>query len=389
MMIETIFWLAVGLVFYAYVGYPMVLLLLSTFRKFPVQREAITPSVSFIVTAHNEEKRIQQKIENTLQQHYPKDLLEIIVASDCSVDRTDSIAMSYGARGVKLIRATERRGKEHAQKLAVDRASGSIFIFSDVATILSKDGISNIVNNFNDPSVGCVSSVDQVLNKDGKISGEGAYVQYEMFLRGLESRVNSVVGLSGSFFAARREVCRVWEVDLQSDFNTLLNSVHMGLRGISDPYSIGYYLNVSNERDEYARKLRTLTRGMNVLARRLPLLNPFKYGMFSWQLFSHKICRWMVPFAMIAAFLSNVTLVYNSLFYGLLFILQILFYIGAFLGLQLRSHIRLFSRSLFKIPAFFLLANLSILHAWFRYFSGEHIVSWEPSRRDAQRSSSL
>ncbi|MGQ0665548.1 MAG: glycosyltransferase family 2 protein [Nitrospiraceae bacterium] len=387
-MTEVIFWAAAGFVIYAYVGYPTILFLLSMLGKLPVRRDDITPPVSFIITAHNEEKRIQQKIENSLEQDYPKDRLEIIVASDCSTDRTDEIAMSYGAQEVRLIRATERRGKEHAQKLAVDQASGGIIIFSDVATILSKDGIRNIVKNFHDPSVGCVSSIDQVINNDGKISGEGAYVRYEMFLRGLESRVNSVVGLSGSFFAARREVCRVWNEDLQSDFNTLLNSVDMGLRGVSDPDSIGYYRNVSDEREEYGRKLRTLVRGMNVLGRRLPLLNPFKYGMFSWQLFSHKVCRWMVPFAMISAVLSNAALISSSSLYGAVFIAQMVFYMSAFVGLQFRSQSRICSRSLFRIPAFFLLSNLSILHAWFRFVSGEKIVSWEPSRRGVQGHSS-
>src|SRR5206468_4518646 len=111
-------------------------------------------------------------------------------------------------------------------------------------------------------------------------------------------------------FAARREVCRVWATDLQSDFNTLLNSIQMGLRGVSDPEAVGHYSNLSDERKEYTRKIRTLVRGMNVLTKRLCLLNPFRYGMFAWQLFSHKLCRWMVPFAMITAFLSNLALIY-------------------------------------------------------------------------------
>ena len=196
------------------------------------------PSVSYIITAYNEEKRIKEKIENSLGQDYPKEKLEIIVASDCSSDGTDEIVRSFEENGIKLVRAPERKGKENAQKHAVDAANGEILVFSDVATVLKPDGISNIVRNFSDPAIGCVSSEDKFVDKDGNVSGEGAYVKYEMFLRKLESKVNTLVGLSGSFFAARRQVCENWATDLQSDFNTLLNSVKLGLRGISDPNSI-------------------------------------------------------------------------------------------------------------------------------------------------------
>ncbi|MFV9645052.1 MAG: glycosyltransferase family 2 protein [Desulfobacterales bacterium] len=262
------------------------------------------PSVSFIITAYNEEKRIKQKIENSLTQDYPKEKLEIIIASDCSSDKTDEIVRSFEDKGIKLVRAPERKGKENAQKHAVDAASGEILVFSDVATILRPNAITNIVKNFSDPTIGCVSSEDKFIDKDGNVSGEGAYVKHEMFLRKLESKVNTLVGLSGSFFAARREICKDWAIDLQSDFNTLLNSIKLGLKGISDPNSIGYYQNIADEKKEFNRKARTVLRGISVLMRNFSLLNPIKYGLFSWQLFSHKLCRWFVPFFLIIAFMA-------------------------------------------------------------------------------------
>ena len=220
MILDIAFCAAVALVLYAYLGYPAVLMALLLVRDRRVTKAPVLPSVSFIITAHNEERRIREKLENTLGQDYPASRLEIIVASDCSTDRTDEIVGAYPDR-VRLIRAAERRGKEAAQQLAVRAAAGDILVFSDVATALAPDGISSIVGNFADASVGCVSSVDRFVDADGTLSGEGAYVRYEMFLRGLESRVNGLVGLSGSFFAARREVCRRWAADRQSDFNTL------------------------------------------------------------------------------------------------------------------------------------------------------------------------
>ncbi|MCL4493069.1 MAG: glycosyltransferase family 2 protein [Nitrospirae bacterium] len=378
MIAQSVFWSSIAFILYAYFGYPLLLLALSLFRSRPVKKGDITPSVSFIVTAYNEEDRIKAKIENTFEQDYPEDKLEIIVASDCSTDRTDEIVKSFRHRGVRLVRAAERKGKENAQKHAVDAASGEILVFSDAAAILQPDGISKVVKNFNDPTVGCVSSTDKFIDRDGKLSGEGAYVRYEMFLRSLESRVNTLVGLSGSFFAARKEVCRNWAADLQSDFNTLLNSVKSGLRGVSDTESVGFYKNILHEQKEFDRKVRTVVRGISVFMRSLPLLNIFKYGLLSWQLASHKLCRWLVPFTMILAFVSNALIITYSTFYLYAFILQAAFYTIAFGG----AWTDIFSkRNILKIPSFFVLVNLSILNAWLRYAKGDRMVSWTPSKR--------
>ena len=363
---------------YAYVGHPRVLMILSLFRNRTVKRGHITPMVSFIITAYNEELRIRDKLDNALAQNYPADRLEIVVASDCSTDHTDSIVKAYEVHGIRLIRAAERKGKEAAQKLAVQATSGEILVFSDVGTILPPHGISTIVKNFHDHTVGCVSSVDRFVDSDGKLSGEGAYVKYEMFLRQLETKVNTLVGLSGSFFAACREVCEPWPDDLQSDFNTLLNAVKLGLRGVSDPDSVGYYKNLADERKEYERKVRTILRGISVLMKSLPMLNPIKYHLFSWQLFSHKLCRWLVPFAMVFAFVSNMLLIPSSAFYQYTFGFQVTFYIMALAYLWIQ---RLPKKDMLRIPSFFLMANLSILDAWYRYARGERILGWEPSKR--------
>lgn len=387
---EILFWTSLFLVFYAYAGYPLALWIIAFFRHKEIQKADITPALSFIITAYNEEQKIRDKLNNTLQLDYPSDHLEIIVASDSSTDNTDKIVSSYSDRGVKLVRSPVRGGKEHAQKLAVQAATGDILVFSDVGTILEPDALKNIVSNFADSTIGCVSSVDKFINPDGSISGEGAYVKYEMWLRSLESRVNTLVGLSGSFFAARKEVCQNWAPDLQSDFNTVLNSAKMGLRGISDPASIGYYKNIADEKKEFNRKVRTVLRGISVFMRNLALLNPFRYGLFSWQLFSHKLCRWMVPFFLLLAFFSNFVLVLkgSSILYQFLFILQIVFYSAAlvyhWIG-RVHAVSEKFATSpiinLLKIPYYFSIVNASILVAWIKYLKGERATFWEPSKR--------
>ncbi|MEI2751540.1 MAG: glycosyltransferase family 2 protein [Nitrospira sp.] len=375
---EWMFWGSIVFIIYAYAGYLLALVVLSCFRNRPVLAGDIQPMVSFVITAYNEEARIREKIENSLQQQYPRERLDIVVASDCSSDRTEEIVRSYATSGVRLVRAQERRGKEAAQKLAVSQTSGEILVFSDVATTLPPYGIANIVKSFNDPTVGCVSSVDQFVDAQGNLSGEGAYVKYEMLLRQLETKVNTLVGLSGSFFAARRTVCSPWADDLQSDFNTLLNSMKTGLRGVSDPRSVGYYKNLTDEKKEYQRKVRTVLRGIAVLMRSLPMLNPFRYGIFAWQLFSHKLCRWLVPFAMIGALVSNSVLAIDSVPYRVLLLAHVLFYMiaVAYAGCSWMP-----KSNVFRLPSFFVVVNLSILDAWMRYFRGDRVFRWEPSKR--------
>lgn len=373
MIAETVFWCSVALVVYAYLGYPCALMVLAFFRDRSVKKARITPRVSFVIAAHNEEQRIAGKIDNTLRQDYPPGLMEIIVASDCSSDRTDDIVRSYGRR-VWLVRSHQRLGKEAAQQLAVRTAVGEILIFSDVATALAADAVSTIVMNFADPSVGCVSSVDRLVDADGRPSGEGAYVRYEMWLRGLETRVNTLVGLSGSFFAARREVCRRWAADRQSDFTTLLNAIDMGLRGVLDTESAGYYRTIADDRREFQRKVRTVLRGISVLECHAGKLNPMRHGLFAWQLASHKVCRWLVPFGLIGAAASNAWLFTESAFYATSFAAQCACYVAAAAGVSTGA-------AALRIPAFFVVANLGVLAAWMRFARGERIASWTPSER--------
>lgn len=377
MLIEILFWGSVLFVVYAYVGYPLCLWAMTRVRGRSVNSGSITPSVSLIVTVHNEKARIRAKLENSLGQDYPGDRLEIVVASDCSTDGTDEIVEAYAGRGVVLVRAADRRGKEYAQRLAVEATTSEILVFSDVATMLDSAGVRSIVRNFNDPSVGCVSSVDRMIDVDGRPSGEGGYVRYEMRLRQLETALGSVVGLSGSFFAARRDICRPWPVDVPSDFTIVFNAVSRGLRGISDPDSVGYYRDLADPNREYARKVRTVVRGVSGLLKHRTLLNPFRYGVFAWQLASHKLARWLVPFAMLTAAVANLILARDPGIYRWLGLGQVFFYGLAFLAIKFPVG----ALHLWRPVGFLVLANVSILDAWIRLLRGQTAVTWTPSQR--------
>lgn len=377
-MAELIFIGSIFLVFFAYFGYPLTLLVITLIRGRVVCKPSFFPTVTFIVTAYNEEKRIKDKIENTIALEYPRERLQILIASDGSSDATDRIVLEYAERGVQLLPVRERKGKENAQREAVKLARGEVLVFSDVATRLNPDGLAQIVANFADPRIGCVSSVDRVLDRDGRPSGEGIYVRYEMWLRQLESRANSVVGLSGSFFAARREACADFSAEMQSDFRTLLNSITLGMRGVSDPGAIGYYQDVSNPKKEMDRKVRTVVRGLTVFFSHLELLNVFRHGLFSYQLLCHKLMRWLVPVFMVSAFSANFVLAWGAAPYLALFALQIGFYGLALIASSMAVPS---GNMILRLPAYFLTVNLAIARAWWRYLRGERVIMWEPSRR--------
>jgi hypothetical protein len=195
-----------------------------------------------------------------------------------------------------------------------------------------------------------------------------------MWLRSLETRANSLVGLSGSFFAARRDVCRMWATDRQSDFSVLLNAVRMGLRGVLDVRSAGYYRNVTDDRQEFERKTRTVVRGLAVLASNADMLNPLRYGLFAWQLASHKVCRWLVPFAMIAALAANMRLLGTSPIYAATMILQFVLYAAALAGAWTGA-------AILKAPSYLVVANAGVLAAWLRFAKGDRFAVWNPSKR--------
>src|SRR5690625_3851463 len=374
---EALFWLGLFGALYSYFLYPLLLLPLSRRRR-QSTLPAELPVMSLIVTAHNEAQRIREKLDNCLELEYPAESLEILVASDASDDGTDAIVQSYADRGVRLIRVEERRGKEWAQLQAVQAARGAVLVFSDVATMIAVDALQRLAARFADTCIGAVSSEDRFLAPDGQLVGEGLYVRYEMWLRRLESGAAGLVGLSGSFFAARREVCVDWDVLAPSDFNTALNSVRAGYIAVSDSHLLGFYPAIQDESREYQRKLRTVLRGMTGLLRQPGVLNPFRYGLFSWQVFSHKLMRWLVPWFLLLLLIASVSLATEHWFYRLALLGQVIFYLIVLLGslsAQSRQHM------LVKVPYFFVQVNIAIAHASLEFLRGRRITVWQPSKR--------
>lgn len=380
-MLQVVFWASLVGAFYSYFVYPVVLLLLP--GRGPagsgVPAASSWPRLSLIITVHNESSRIAEKLRNSLAVNYPPGLLEVIVASDCSSDATDEIVRSFSGSGVKLVRSDEHRGKEYAQWLAIQAAQGEILVFSDAATQIPPDSLLRIAERFADPTLGALSSEDRFISDDGSIVGEGAYVKYEMWLRSLESRHAGLVGLSGSFFAARKSICVPWDTASPSDFNTALNCSRHGFRSISCGDVLGYYKDIKDPRREYQRKVRTVVRGVTAIARQSEVLNPFRYGFFAFQVWSHKIMRWVVPWCLLVAFLANVGLADDHWFYAATLCAQVVVYgltalaAWPFPGLRRVMPLRL--------VYFFLQANIAVMHASLAYMAGRRVVVWSPSQR--------
>lgn len=366
-----------GFVAYTYAGYPLLMLMLALAvrRKPKPAEEKRRPTVSVIIPARNSKEVIREKIVNTLAiNQQDAGSVEIIVVSDQSTDGTDDIVREYRDMDVRLIRLEDHAGKETGQRIAIENTSGEIIIFTDVRARLEPDSLSNFLRYFEDERIGAVSSVDAL---PPGLSGEALYVRYEMWLRGLESRVCSLVGLSGSCFAARRTVCENWHDDIPSDFFTALNTVRAGYRSVLAKEVPCHYGVQSETSKEYGRKLRTVLRGLSAFFRYWPLLNPLKYGFFTLQFVSHKLCRWLVPAFLLAGVVVLLATTDSVMVFSAGLGAVYLFLLAAGFAWYLpAAH----ENPLCRIALYFALSNAAILHAWVQLVTGKRMVTWEPTK---------
>jgi hypothetical protein len=356
---------------FAYLGYPLVLFVLRHLSPRPVRSEDQNVLVSVIIAVHNGAAELARKLENTIALDYPGPM-EIIVSSDGSTDETNQIATSFADRGVALVATEERRGKEAAQAAGIERSGGEILVFTDVGAQLEPTALRNLLMPFGDPTVGCVSSED-VVDSDG---GEGLYVRFEMALRRFESEATTLVGLSGSLFAARRGLCAPWPVDRASDFRVALEAARRGLRAVAEPGARAHFSASSDTGAEWHRKVRTVRRGIAVLCTYPDLLHP-RFGRAAFSVWGHKVARFSAPFALIGLLIGSALVATESPLAMALLVSQGAFYGVGAIGLAWPSE----GNRLTRIAGFFLLINASMLVAWAYHLSGQRAVVWTPTRR--------
>ena len=223
-----------------------------------------------------------------------------------------------------------------------------------------------------------VSGWDQARGENLAQSGEGAYVRYEMKLRELEGQVGSLVGASGCFFAIRKELAREWIDDMSSDFYMPIIAHMNGYRTIPEKEAIGYYELAGDPQKEFSRKVRTVLHGIEVLFRYKEIMNFFRYGGYSLQMISHKLMRWLAPFALLVLLVANLSLLDDGTIYRLAMAGQLTLYIMAGIAALYPALQRII---FFKVPFFFVMVNVSIILAWVQYFKGEKQVVWEATQR--------
>jgi cellulose synthase/poly-beta-1,6-N-acetylglucosamine synthase-like glycosyltransferase len=379
-VMQVCFWLGAALLLYTYAGYPLLLALVSRLRPRPVRQAEWTPLVSVIITAYNEERDLAAKLENTLALDYPAEKLEIIVASDCSTDRTDEIAGQYLSRGVRLYRQTERLGKTSAQNMAVEQARGEVILFSDATTLYNRDVLRVMLPNFADATVGCVAGRLVYVDPTDSSVGQGArsYWGYETFLKHHESRVCSLIGASGCLYAVRRSAYVPMYPEACSDFLIATKMVEQGLRAVYEPAAVCTEETNKRTDKELRMRVRIITQTFTDLWRHRAMMNPLRSGFYAVELVSHKVLRYFVPVFLLLVFISSLALARHSLLYALVALAQLCFYGAAALSWLMESMGR--HNRILALPQYFVLANLASLVAFYKFLSGERYARWEPIR---------
>ena len=381
---HVLFWTLVGAVFWTYAGYPCLLAILALVPRRRLVDATIEPTVTVIIAAYNEEKHIAQKLTTTLEQDYPKAKLEIIVASDCSTDQTHAIVEQFRDQGVNLVILPQRGGKTAAQNAAAEQARGEILVFTDATTILRTDAIRVLVQGFADPRVGCIDALHESVSQAGTIVGQGGriYRSYESKIKELEAGVNSLIGVTGCLYAVRRELYEPINPDLISDFIIASKVYSKGYISVSSHGIVTQEIAHEVVSKEFEMRVRIVIRSIHGLVREARMLNPLRYGFFSFQLLSHKVMRYLVPEFLLGTLLLSLTLALSGSswagLYGWLFAGQIALYFVALLGwLSLRFKIPV---PLLHIPFYFVISNLAALWGFLKYLRGERKITWTTVR---------
>lgn len=370
--LQILFWLSLFLVFYTHLGYGILLYMLVKLKELfvkPVRRQLPPdkrlPDVTLFITAFNEEEVVDEKMRNCLGLDYPADKLHIVWTTDGSNDSTNQRLEDWPQATVHF--QPLRQGKTAAMTRGMMLVDTPLVVFTDANTMLNREAIREIVRAFEDPKVGCVAGEKRIAvqEKDGAAAGgEGIYWKYESTLKALDARLYSAVGAAGELFAVRRELFTVMEPD------TLLDDFILSLRIAMQGYKIAYCTQAyaiesgsADMREEQKRKVRIAAGGLQSIWRLRELLNPFRYGMLTFQYVSHRVLRWsLAPVLLFALLPLNIAILLaggSPVCYGTILALQLLFYIMGGWGYYLST--RQVKNKLLFIPYYFLFMNINVM----------------------------
>jgi len=379
----VVFWASLALLAYVYAGYPLLARLLGKVadrRVHGAEPGSHLPTVTVVIAAYNEARHIEATVRNKLESDYPADKLDVVVISDESEDGTDAIVTGLGDPRVRLLRQEPRAGKTSALNLALPTVTSEIVVFSDANSLYLPDTITHLVAALADPQVGYVTGRMVYKAPDGSLTGEGcsAYMVYENKLREWETRLGSVVGVDGGVDALRRELWAPMNADQLPDFVEPLSVRERGWRVVYEPRALLYEDALAAADDEFRMRVRVSLRAYHALKDKAALLNPLRFGLFAWQLWSHKVLRYLAFLGMLGAFAANLYLSWSQgAWWSLLLVGQVVFYTAAGFG-------HLMNRQGQQLPkavglAYYLcVLNLASALAFWQFLRGRKQVTWKP-----------
>lgn len=384
-VLTGVFWVAVATLVYVYGGFALLIALYGRVRRRHVIQRPITPTISMLVAAHNEEAHIAKKIANTLALDYPEQALELVIGSDGSDDQTEAIVSQCADPRVRLV-ALPRRGKIHVLNDCVPLTTGEILVFSDANTHLDPAALKNLARNFADPSVGGVCGnqfYSRTRDAESSGAGERLYWSYDKWLKKQQNRCGSIVAADGALYAIRRELyAPPATAAVTDDFAISTAVVERGMRLVYEDEALAYEPETRKATAEFRRKVRIVVRGLRGVILRRRLLNPFRHGFYSVVLFSHKVLRRLAPVFLVAALVSSIALAGSSSFFRMAAALQLAFYALAAMGCLMRGR-RAGRSRLFYTPFHYCLVNLAALVGVTQVLRGVRIESWQPDRHRA------
>jgi cellulose synthase/poly-beta-1,6-N-acetylglucosamine synthase-like glycosyltransferase len=391
-IILVLFWLSIGCIVYTYAGYPLVLILLSGLRQLRTDWRHVSsgrsrrvpgsrdmPHVAVLVAAYNEERHIEERVRNILEQDYPAERLRIYVGSDCSSDRTSRIVTSFDSPRVTFADFRARRGKPSVINDLAGMATEEILVLTDANTFFAPDTVSKLVRHFDNPQVGCVCGELRMVGGGGNVENQDhIYWRYERLLKFFESRIDALLGANGGVYALRRADYRPIPANtIVDDFWISMEIIESGRRCVYDPEAVATEAIPERIGDEFRRRVRIGIGNYQALGRFARMLDP-RRGWVALSFFSHKCLRWLVPHFMVMALACNLLLIEHP-FYSGVFIAQILFYGCAWIGWRYaRQGI---TPKPLRIPLFFVSMNLGLLVGFWKFATGGFSGAWARSAR--------
>jgi cellulose synthase/poly-beta-1,6-N-acetylglucosamine synthase-like glycosyltransferase len=382
-MLLFFFWFSIVYIAYAEIGYLAILWLLSRFLGIKRPLAEITPTVTALIAAYNEEDVILEKIKNTLSLDYPHEKIQILVASDCSTDRTDEIVQEHSNLGVMLMRSCPRQGKIVALRAAEMHIQGELVLFTDADSMLDPGALRALVRYFADPKVGAVGGreVRPPVGVTGQGKGEGLYCKIDTQIKRLEGKIGNQVFVHGGVFAMRRELLPYVPDHLSHDAIVPLRLTLDGFRVFYEPVATSYEVYNLDTRQDWRRRIRTVLQSIQSYLYVKEALNPLKTGFYAIQVLSHRFSRWFVFPVLVLALISNLLLLPRSGFYQFTALLQLIGY-----GLALAGYFldRAGKRpGIFYFPFYFVYIHIPAFWAVLLHLSGQKMTTWRPTKRDA------